>query len=97
MQKLSDTALSIITLLHNINELITRSSDRKSAKEVLSAVRVYAKNKRFTMPEDKMDNFFSVLLDARPLTLTTILKDIAEDVVSFDKKNNKPQIKKNAV
>ena len=96
MQKLSDTASSIITLLHNANELITKSSDRKSAREVLSAVRVYAKNKRFAMPDDKIDNFFSVLLDARPLTLTTILKDIAEDVVLFDKKNNGLQ-KKNLV
>lgn len=94
MAKLSDTASSIITLLHNANELITRSSDRQSAKEVLGAVKVYAKNKKFAMPEDKMDNFMSVLLDAQPITLTTILKDIAEDVVLFDRKNNRPAPRK---
>lgn len=94
MHKLSDTATSIITLLHNINELITKSSDRKSAKEVISALKIYATNKHFNLPEEKIDNFTTVLFDARPITLTTILKDIAADVASLDKKNSSPLNKK---
>jgi len=89
MHSLSDTASSIITLLHNANELIVKSSDRVSAKEVLQATRIYAENKKFAMPEDKIDNFMSILIDARPITLTTLLKDIAEDVLTADTKSRK--------
>jgi len=85
-KQLSETASSIIAILNNINELIVKSSDRKNAAEVIRAMRVYAKGKHFTIPEDKVDNFLSVLLDARPYTLTCILKDIATDVVEFDTK-----------
>ena len=92
MHNLSETATSIMTLLHNANELIVKSSDRTSAKEVLQATKIYAKNKQFAMPEDKMDNFFSVLIDARPITLTSILKEIAEDVLTTDTKNRKSKI-----
>ena len=94
MHNLSETATSIITLLHNANELIVKSSDRVSAKEVLQATRIYAKNKKFAMPEDKLDNFMSVLIDARPITLTTILKDIAEDILDNDKKDRKKDFRK---
>ena len=89
MHSLSDTASSIITLLHNANELIVKSSDRVSAKEVLQATKLYADNKKFAMPEEKIDNFMSILIDARPITLTTLLKDIAEDVLTADTKSRK--------
>ena len=54
---LSETATSIITLLNNINELIVKSSDRKSAEEVMRAIKVYAKGKTYTIPEEKINNF----------------------------------------
>jgi len=86
MPYLSDTARSIIVILNNANELITQSSDREGAQDVMRAVRVYAKNMNFPMPQDKIDNFYAVLLDAKPFTLTSIIKDIAEDVLTIDKK-----------
>jgi len=86
MPHLSDTARSILTMLNNVNELIVQSSDREGAQDVMRALRVYAKNKNFPMPQDKIDNFYAVLIDARPFTLTSIIKDIAEDVIVLDKK-----------
>jgi len=86
MRTLSETARSIITLLNNANELIVQSSDRKDARDVMRAIRVYGANKGFPLPQDKIDNFYAVLLDARPFTLTSIIKDIAEDVIKIDKK-----------
>lgn len=86
MSKLSDTATSLITILNNINELVVQSSDRQNAADVMRAFRVYANNKHFKIPEDKVDNYLSVLLDARPYTLTCIVKDIALDVIEADHK-----------
>jgi len=81
MSKPSEVAISILVLLNNINELIVESSDRQNAKEVMKALRTYGKNKNFPLPQDKMNNFDAVLLDAKPFTLTSIIKDIAADVV----------------
>lgn len=89
MPKLSDTATSILTLLNNINELIVKSSNRQDAREVMKALKVYAKGKNFPMPDEKMDNFHAILIDARPLTLTMLIKDIADDVIIADSKNEK--------
>ena len=86
MYHISETARSILTLLNNANELIVQSSDRSDAKDVMRAINVYAKSKSYPIPQDKIDNFYSVLLDARPFTLTSIIKDIAEDVIMIDKK-----------
>ena len=85
MPKLSATARSILTILNNINELIVQSSSREEAKDVMKALRVYAKNMNFPMPQDKIDNFYAVLIDSKPFTLTSIIKDIAEDVLVLDK------------
>jgi hypothetical protein len=85
MPKLSDTARSILTILNNINDLIVQSSEREEARDVMRALRVYAKNKNFPMPQDKIDNFYAVLLDAKPFTLTSIIKDIAEEVIVVNK------------
>lgn len=85
-KKLSETASLIIAILNNINELIVKSSDRKSAEEVIRAMRVYAQSKKFNIPEDKIENFLAVLLDAKPYTLTCIVKDIASDIVEADTK-----------
>ncbi len=89
MPKLSETATSILTLLNNANELIVKSSDRKSAREVIKAASIYAKGKGFPISQEKLDNFSAVLIDARPYTLTMLIKDIAEDVVASDIKKNK--------
>jgi len=86
MPLLSNTATFLITLLNNINELIVRSSDRKSAAEVMQAFRIYIRNKNVTLSEDKIDNFFAIINDARPYTLTLLLKDIAQDIVKNDAK-----------
>jgi len=89
MPKLSETATSILTLLNNANELIVKSSDRKSAREVIKAASIYAKGKGLPISQEKLDNFSAVLIDARPYTLTMLIKDIAEDVVASDIKKNK--------
>lgn len=86
MAKLSETALSIIAILNNINELIVKSSDRKNAAEVMKAMRIYAQNKNFEINEQLADNFLEILLDAKPYTLTCILKDIASDIAISDTK-----------
>ena len=86
MFNLSPTARFILTLLNNINDLIVQSSDRENALDVMKALRVYGKNKNFLLPQDKIDNFQAVLLDARPFTLTSIIKDIADDVVVLDQR-----------
>ena len=86
MAKLSETALSIIAILNNINELIVQSSDRKNAAEVMKAMRIYAKNKKFAINEELVDNWFEVLYDAKPITLTCIVKDIASDIAIADLK-----------
>ena len=89
MPQLSPIATSILVLLNNISELIVQSNNRKQAQDVMRALKIYAKSKQFQMPEDKMDNFHSVLLDARSYTLSSIVKDIAMDVIEADKKNQK--------
>ena len=97
MSKISDTATSILTLLNNINELIVKSSDRKNAEGVMRALCVYAKGKSFPITKDKIDNFYAILLDARPYTLTMLIKDIADDVLvieSKDKSKSKNKSKK---
>jgi hypothetical protein len=89
MPSFSDKATSILAILNNINELIVQSSDRKSASDVMRALVVYGKNMKFDLPKEKIENWFAILIDARPYTLTSLLKDIAEDVVSLDSKLNK--------
>jgi len=86
MFTLSPTARFIITLLNNINDLIVQSSDREDAGDVMQALRIYGKNKNFPLPQDKISNFFAVLIDSKPFTLTSIIKDIAEDIILLDRK-----------
>lgn len=85
MPQLSPTAKSILTLLNNVNDLIVEASDRQSAKETMHAIEIFARNKNFPIPNDKIQNFFEILIDSRPYTLTTIIMDIAADVVAIDK------------
>lgn len=89
---LSSTASSILAILNNVNELIVRSSDRNSARDVIKALRVYAKNKNFPILDDKIDNFLAVLIDARPITLTYLIRDMAADVAKIDYQKNKKSV-----
>ena len=84
MPQLSHTAKSILTILHNINELILHNY-RKEATDVLRALKVYADNRSFGISEDKFQNFYSVVLDSRPKTLQSLVFDIAQDVIATDK------------
>ena len=88
MKTPSPTAKSILALLNNANELIVKSSDRQGARDVMKAVRVYADNNKFDMPQDKLDSFHAILIDSTPATLTTLIKSIANSVVLFDQKKN---------
>jgi len=86
MSRLSPTAISIITLLNNMDELIVLSNNREGAKDAMRAMKVYADNKSFPLPEEKIYNFYAVLLDSRPYTLSSLLKDLAKEVVRIDSK-----------
>ena len=90
MANLSETAKSLLVLLNNANDLIIKASDRKNSDEVMKAIEIFAQNKNFPMPKEKLDNFHAILIDARPYTLTHLIKDIAEDIVVADRKINKP-------
>ena len=92
---ISPTASSMLIILNNAKELIEHN-ERQKAQDVIRALAIYAKNKNFKIPADKIDNFCSVLIDARPNTLAFLIKDITRDVIDADKKNQaKKQIKKN--
>jgi len=87
-QTISPTAIKILTLLNNISELIVKSQKRQDAKDVMRALIVYADNKNFKIPQTKIDHFYAVLLDSRPYTLSSLLMDIAEEVVKIDRTQN---------
>jgi hypothetical protein len=96
MQELSDTAKFLVTLLNNANDLIVRSSNKKDAKFVMEALRVYAKTNKFELSplsQERIDNFFAVLIDARPITLTNIIHDIAGEIVVADSNSRKVHAK----
>lgn len=92
MPQISETATFILTLLNNIDELVVKSFDKKSASEVMQALRIYAKNKDFPLNEERIDNYFAVLGDARPYTLSMIVKDIADDVMTAEMRNKKSKL-----
>ena len=79
-KELSSTTKSIITLLNNAHDLIVISNRRSDAAKVMKALKVFAKNKNYPLPDEKIDNFFAVLLDCRQNTLSYILTDIAKTV-----------------
>jgi hypothetical protein len=80
-KELSPTAKSILVLLNNIDELIVLSNNRKDAREVMRALTIYAQGKSFSIPSGKVENFYAILLDGRPETISFIVKDIAGDVI----------------
>lgn len=86
MPNLSPTAISIITLLNNINDLIVSSNDRENARDVMRATKVYADNKNLPLPQDKVEDFYAVLIDSRPYTLSALIQDIASEIIVADYK-----------
>jgi hypothetical protein len=86
-KSLSPIATSLITLLNNINDLVAISNNRQEARDVMEAVRIYARNANFVFPEvtkQKMDHFNAVLLDSRPITITYLMQDIAQDIAKME-------------
>jgi len=81
----SPTALKLLAILNNINELIVLSNDRQSARDVMKAFRVYASDKGFDISEDKIENFLAILIDSRPYTLSYLIQEIAKDVIAHDR------------
>jgi len=85
----SEIGKSLITLLNNINELITVSSDRQGAQEVMRCLSVYAQDHSFKLPKEKIENFYRICIDSRPCVLSALLSDIAKDVTVEDRKKKK--------
>jgi len=83
---ISPTATSILTLLNNINDLIVESNDRENARDVMKATKIYAASKNFPLPEEKVEDFYAVLIDSRPFTLSALIHDIATDIIVADQK-----------
>jgi hypothetical protein len=84
--KISPVATSILTLLNNVDELIVQSNNRQDARDVMTALTIYANSKNYPIPHQKIDNFHAVLLDARPETISFIVKDIAGEVIINSRK-----------
>lgn len=84
MIKHSITANAIISILNNINDLIVVANDRKNAAEEMRALKMYSKNNKFPLPEEKIQNFFDILIDSKPYTLSFLIKDIAVSVIKND-------------
>jgi len=85
-KQVSSIASSILALLNNIDELIVKSNNRQDAKEVMRAMTIYAASKNYSLPNEKIENFYAILLDGRPMTLSFIIKDIARDIVMSERK-----------
>jgi len=89
MASYSDTASAILTLLNNIDELIVISNDRQGAREVMNAITIYANNKGYPIPEQKIEDFLSILIDSRPYVLSSVIQSIASDVLNSERKQKK--------
>ena len=83
-KQLSQTAKSLITILNNVNELVSKSNSRSEARDVMKAMRIYAQNKNYPIPDSKIEDFLSILLDSRPITVTYLLRDIATEIAMSD-------------
>ena len=84
---ISPIASSLITLLWNINELIAISNKRQEARDVMKALCIYAHNSKFIFSaatQDKINHFNAVLLDSRPITITYLVQDIAQDILKAE-------------
>lgn len=80
-KELSSSEKFLLTLLNNVNDLIVISNKRKEARDVILSFKTYAKNKGISVPDEKIDNLLSVLLDSRQNTLSYLITDIAKTIV----------------
>jgi hypothetical protein len=93
-QDMSPSVKSIVVLLNNISELIVQSNKRTEARDVMKAIVIYAGSKSIKLPEDKVSSFFGRLLDARPYTLSSLVMDIAKDLLVKDMEIRKESAKR---
>lgn len=84
-KELSQTTKHVITLLHNIKELLVISNKRQEAKDVMHAIQIYASSKNLSVPTEKMELFKLRLLDARPFTLASLISDIGNDIITAER------------
>ena len=80
IQQFNPTTRSVLTLINNAHDLIVLCNKRKEAREVMTALKAYAQDKNFNLPDEKIENFLTVLLDSRPNTLSYLLTDIAKTI-----------------
>ena len=80
-KEISPTTRSVLTLINNAHDLIVYSNKRKEAKDVVRALKAFARQELLSLPEEKIENFLCCLLDSRPNTLSYLLIDIAKTVV----------------
>lgn len=86
-KSISPIASSLITLLYNINDLVSISNKRQEARDVMKALCIYARNSKFILSEvtqNKIDRFNMILLDSRPITITYLVQDIAQDILKTE-------------
>ena len=86
-KKLSPIASSLIVLLNNVNDLVAISNRRSEAQDVMRALKIYAENANFILPDktkEKIDHFIAAILDSRPITVTYLVRDIAQDIVKTE-------------
>ncbi len=76
---------SIITLLNNADDLIVISSKRAEASDVMDAIKIFAKSHHVELPEDQIEDFYDLLYDSRPNTLSGLLRNIAHTLITQDK------------
>lgn len=75
----------IVTLLNNMDDLIVISSKRAEAKDVMDAIKLFAKSRYVDLPEDKVEDFYDLLYDSRPSTLSGLLRSIAHELVEQER------------
>ncbi len=78
---------SIIVLLNNIEEMVTKSNMRKEAIDAMTALGVYAKAKHIKVPENRIAQYISVAYDSRPETLSHLVREIANETVMNNRRN----------
>lgn len=96
MQKPEDvsaTARELIALVENAATLATYHHKRDEAKDVLKAACIYAKERNFELPYSAIEDFMSVLYDARPESLQYLAYDIVSKILDIDYRKRKERSK----
>tara|TARA_R110000824_G_scaffold12226_7_gene53579 strand:- start:12246 stop:12518 length:273 start_codon:yes stop_codon:yes gene_type:complete len=84
LENLSPIAKSLIAILNNVDELVTQTNDRTAAKDVMKAFKIYANSKNYPIPTEKVDDFMDVIFDSRSITITYLVRNIAEEIINSD-------------